>query len=665
MPCLSILMDLCIEGLQILMDLIPKTGDDTMYVTLRFIVWFGYTEFAVMTAAIFTHYVAPEAIGSGVPEMKTVLRGVALKEYLSFRTLTAKLFSLALAIGGGLPVGKEGPFVHIGSMVASLVSRLIRHFKSTSANDSKKGEVLAAGCAAGVACTFIAPIGGVLFSIEVTAVYFAVRDYWRGIFATCFQRPNISLRSQSTFISVTLSAFVPTKFASRTYYPEELFFFSLIGLFCGLTAALFILIHRHVVLFLRRNSIMKFVFQRNYLVYPTVMTAIYSNLLRIFQPVYGRTIQDFFVNCTWHSDPLIFISCDRDLTSRWSADGSIFTNLGVFIVFFFFFDIIASTLPVPAGIFMPAFVLGGAIGRFFGEVIAYNFPEGVRRDQSMLIYPGVYAVVGAASFCGAITHTVSVAVIAFEITGQLVHSLPVMIAVIIANVACSSFQPSFFDSIIKIKHLPYLPDIPKSTSGIHAVRVEQIMVRNVKSVSKKTTYRELQDMLLGMPRLKAFPVVDDPAFLATKLLLGSINRPVLLWMLERKVGDRARSAEALRRAFIKLQGVSVNGDFPEKTKRLSAKEEDFKADLELKNKIFLFQRTVWEQNQLSSCLEFVEDTIDPSPLQFTETTSLYKVHSIFSLLGLRRAYVTNRGSLVGVIALRESKPFLLSQRRIM
>lgn len=48
-------------------------------------------------------------------------------------------------------------------MVASLVSRLIRHFKSTSANESKKGEVLAAGCAAGVACTFIAPIGGKLF----------------------------------------------------------------------------------------------------------------------------------------------------------------------------------------------------------------------------------------------------------------------------------------------------------------------------------------------------------------------------------------------------------------------------------------------------------------------------------------------------------------------
>lgn len=39
--------------------------------------------------------------------------------------------------------------------------------------------------AQGVAATFYAPIGGVLFSIEVTTVYFAVRNYWRGFFAAC------------------------------------------------------------------------------------------------------------------------------------------------------------------------------------------------------------------------------------------------------------------------------------------------------------------------------------------------------------------------------------------------------------------------------------------------------------------------------------------------
>lgn len=46
--------------------------------------------------------------------------------------------------------------------------------------------MLSAACAVGVACTFSAPVGGVLFSIEVTSVYFAVRNYWRGFFAaTC------------------------------------------------------------------------------------------------------------------------------------------------------------------------------------------------------------------------------------------------------------------------------------------------------------------------------------------------------------------------------------------------------------------------------------------------------------------------------------------------
>ena len=36
----------------------------------------------------------------------------------------------------------------------------------------------------GVASNFGAPIGGVLFSIEVTSTYFAVRNYWRGFYAS-------------------------------------------------------------------------------------------------------------------------------------------------------------------------------------------------------------------------------------------------------------------------------------------------------------------------------------------------------------------------------------------------------------------------------------------------------------------------------------------------
>ena len=44
-------------------------------------------------------------------------------------------------------------------------------FQGIYSNESRKTEMLAAACAVGVACCFGAPIGGVLFSIEVTCRY--------------------------------------------------------------------------------------------------------------------------------------------------------------------------------------------------------------------------------------------------------------------------------------------------------------------------------------------------------------------------------------------------------------------------------------------------------------------------------------------------------------
>lgn len=46
-------------------------------------------------------------LGSGIPEMKTILRGVALKEYLTFKTLVAKVVGLTATLGSGMPLGKE------------------------------------------------------------------------------------------------------------------------------------------------------------------------------------------------------------------------------------------------------------------------------------------------------------------------------------------------------------------------------------------------------------------------------------------------------------------------------------------------------------------------------------------------------------------------------
>lgn len=39
--------------------------------------------------------------------MKTILRGVTLKNYLTFKTLVAKVVGLTLILGSGMPLGKE------------------------------------------------------------------------------------------------------------------------------------------------------------------------------------------------------------------------------------------------------------------------------------------------------------------------------------------------------------------------------------------------------------------------------------------------------------------------------------------------------------------------------------------------------------------------------
>ena len=45
--------------------------------------------------------------GSGIPEVNSIMHGFKMPNYLTFRTLIAKMIGLTLAMGAGLPIGKE------------------------------------------------------------------------------------------------------------------------------------------------------------------------------------------------------------------------------------------------------------------------------------------------------------------------------------------------------------------------------------------------------------------------------------------------------------------------------------------------------------------------------------------------------------------------------
>ncbi|VAI01294.1 unnamed protein product [Triticum turgidum subsp. durum] len=66
---------------------------------------------------------APAAAGSGIPEIKGYLNGVDTHGILLFRTLVGKIFGSIGSVGGGLALGKEGPLVHTGACIASLLGQ--------------------------------------------------------------------------------------------------------------------------------------------------------------------------------------------------------------------------------------------------------------------------------------------------------------------------------------------------------------------------------------------------------------------------------------------------------------------------------------------------------------------------------------------------------------
>ncbi|KAF8783521.1 Chloride channel protein 2 like protein [Argiope bruennichi] len=441
--------------------------DLTAHPFLQYLAWVALPMCLILFSAGFVHVTAPQAIGSGIPEMKTILRGVVLKEYLSLRTLISKVIGLTCTLGSGMPLGKEGPFVHISSILATILSKLVTSFKGIHENESRANEMLAAACAVGVACSFAASHEvGVLFSIEVTSVYFAVRNYWRGFFAACCGAMVWRLLGVWFKNEETLTAIFRTNFhIDFPFDPQELIVFAGIGAVCGLA-----------------------------------------------ELTTHESMNELFSNVTWSNHHLEVD--EAIIVSHWTTD---YTNI------FFFTTTLAATLPVPSGLFIPVFKMGAAFGRLVGECMASWFPEGITLGSSVnKIIPGGYAVVG-----------------------QMSHILPVILAVLIANGISQALQPSIYDSIIQIKKLPYLPPIVSTSSEAHNVFVADIMVRDVVSVWRGCTYKDLRSILKLKKRLQFFPLVES---LESMILLGSIQRIELLRLLELQLGRERRLQEAAKRA---------------------------------------------------------------------------------------------------------------------
>ncbi len=148
----------------------------------------------VMLGAVITYYVSPAAAGGGIAEVKATLNGVKRKGWLNMHTLVAKFIGIILGVAAGMPIGKEGPMIHIGAMVGGGIPQARSpslgwfDLKLTMfRNDRAKRDFLAVGAAAGLSAAFGAPLAGVLFTLEEGASFLSpVRDQCCAFFFLLF-----------------------------------------------------------------------------------------------------------------------------------------------------------------------------------------------------------------------------------------------------------------------------------------------------------------------------------------------------------------------------------------------------------------------------------------------------------------------------------------------
>eukprot|EP00803_Ostreobium_quekettii_P007951 evm.model.scf_1330.4 EVM.evm.TU.scf_1330.4 scf_1330:35334-42870(-) len=190
----------------------------------------AYSSVLVLVGIGMVQFWAPAATGAGVSLVIAYLNGNHVPHLFSFASLITKFVGTICAISANLFMGPEGPMVHMGAAVASVVTYMectltrprsvpklmVSHsglvsgppvvegspgpipqlgsrsqeeargpcpkfweFMMDLSSDLDRREFLSAGAAAGIASAFGAPVGGVLFSMEEASTYWSRKVAWR------------------------------------------------------------------------------------------------------------------------------------------------------------------------------------------------------------------------------------------------------------------------------------------------------------------------------------------------------------------------------------------------------------------------------------------------------------------------------------------------------
>ncbi|HEY6420050.1 MAG TPA: chloride channel protein [Candidatus Binataceae bacterium] len=407
---------------------------------------------------LLNYFYPGEVYGYGFPRfLEMVNLGNAV---ISRKWIFVKATGAALSLGCGAAVGREGPIAQIGGAIGSAVARLRR------LTPDRAKVLVAAGAGAGIATTFNAPIGGLMFAQEV-------------VLLGATELANLTLLIIATTSAVVTSraiqgnavTFVVPLFELRSYW--ELLSYGLMGAAMGVIGAAYIRFFHATGAWFKKLPGPQW-----------VKLALGLTIVGVIDIALPQNLSDGY--------PII----NRVMAGEF--------ELGMLVALAaakFFSSSVSLGSGAPGGVFGPDFFIGttsgGAFQRFFMIVVPHL--TGPR---------GSYALVGLGASLAAITHAPLTALfLLFEMTGGYDIALPAMIATISALVVARAIETESMDTYPLAREGKTL-QISQERLALSQIPVSAVMSKEVQVVSENTSLADVLRIAGDTPQ-STLPVVSS------------------------------------------------------------------------------------------------------------------------------------------------------------
>lgn len=433
-----------------------------------------YPLIGISAAYLMGRYVLKDIGGHGIPD---ILFNISKKASIIPRAkIYSRVITSALTVGFGGSVGLEAPMVVTGSAIGSNVGLLVH------LNPKKRTLLIGCGAAGAISAIFGAPIGAVIFAIEVILLEISTASFIPLLIASVMGSiTSMILIGEESLFNFNLK---------ENFIAAHMPYYLLLGIICGVVSLYFSKMVRST------EKIMDDIGDQ--WMRTTYGGALLGIMVFFFPPIYGEGYD--FLN----------ILIDGDYSKI--LDNSIFFStienpimILVFLAIIVLVKPIASAVTIGSGgsggIFAPSLYVGGIVGFLFAyskNMLGFHIPLPVAH----------FTLVAMCGLMAGVQHApLSAIFLIAEITGGYELFVPLMFVSAIAYITTTHFQK---DSLYKLqlkdqgKHLPETKD----QELLDTIDISQVIERDLLPIHPNAQLKNLID-LVKISKRNIFPVVDD------------------------------------------------------------------------------------------------------------------------------------------------------------